>query len=117
MVTGVDYEALERQNKLMSDLFTKKSDGWYRGCGCGQKAGDKVFAPDGTVELFVQHNGALEGPSTGIPYNFVPNTTAIDVDPRDAAAWRIQGIARDPMPGFKGRFARIENEQVQTPTS
>lgn len=91
----------------MSELYTKKSDGWYKGCGCGQKAGDKVTPPTGTVELFVQHNGALDGPSTGIKYNFVPNTTSIDIDPADAAAWRIQGIARDPAPGFKGRLARV----------
>lgn len=90
----------------MSELFTKKADGWYKGCGCGQKSTDKVTPPAGTVELFVQHNGALVGPSTGIAYNFVPNTTSIDIDPADAAAWRIQGIARDPAPGFKGRLAR-----------
>lgn len=106
--TGIDYDALERQSKALSELLTHKADGWYKGCGCGQKPVDKVEAPVGTVELLVQHNGVLKGPATGLEYSFVPNTVSIDVDPADAAAWRIQGIARDPAPGFKGRLARFD---------
>ncbi len=91
----------------MSELLTKKSDGYYRGCGCGQKIQDKVIPPNGSVELFVQHNGSLKGPVSGIDYNFQATTIAIDVDPVDALAWREQGIGRDAPPGFKGRLSRL----------
>lgn len=86
--------------------FTKKSDGWYQGCGCGMKPQDKITPPPDSVEVFVAHDGQLVGPVTGINYYFVQNTTSIDVDPRDAGEWRKQGIARDAIPGFKGRLAR-----------
>lgn len=90
----------------MSDLLTKKSDGWYKGCGCGQKAADKVKTPTGSVELFVQHNGKLTGPVSGITYAFSANSIAIDVDPADAAKWRENGVGKDAPPGFKGQLTR-----------
>lgn len=86
--------------------FTRKSDGWYTGCGCGMKPQDKITPPEGSVEVSVNHDGPLAGPVTGINYYFVQNTTSIDVDPRDAGEWRKSGIARDAIPGFKGRLAR-----------
>lgn len=86
--------------------FTRKSDGWYIGCGCSMKPENKITPPEGSVEVSVNHDGPLTGPVTGINYYFVQNTTSIDVDPRDAGEWRKSGIARDAIPGFKGRLAR-----------
>lgn len=110
-MSGIDYArlALEWEQRKMTELFTKKSDGWYRGCGCGQKLSDKVTVPEGTVELFMKTSGAVVGPATGFNYNFISNTTSIDVDPRDAAIWREQELGQDPKQGFKGRFARLES--------
>ncbi len=108
-MTGIDYAQLAQEQSM--ELFTKKSDGYYRGCGCGMKAADKVTMIEGTVELLVMKTGPLTGPVSGIEYNFVPNTVSIDIDPRDATQWRIAGIARNPMIGLKGRFARNEPTQ------
>lgn len=102
-------EDLEMYKKAAGQLLTKKSDGYYKGCGCGQKLTDKVIPPAGTVELFMKASGALTGPVSGFSYNFIPNTTSIDVDPRDAAVWREQELGQDPKQGFKGRFARLES--------
>lgn len=90
----------------MSELLTKKSDGYYRGCGCAQKVQDKVTPPEGSVELFVQHNGRLTGPVSGIKYLFSANSVAIDVDPADARTWRESGVGKDAPPGFKGQLTR-----------
>lgn len=89
----------------MAELLTKKSTGWYKGCGCGQKPGDLVRAPDGSVELFMTKTGSVTGVS-GNTYEFTPNTISIDIDPRDAEEFRKQGIALDPRPGLKGALTR-----------
>lgn len=94
----------------MDERLTKKSDGWYRGCGCGMRPTDKVIPPSPSVELTVNFNGPLKGPRTGIEYHFVPQTVSIDIAPEDAAAWRVEGKGRDPVSGWKGRLARVETQ-------
>lgn len=91
---------------MAQELLTRKSTGWYKGCGCGQKAGDLVKPPEGSQELFIAHQGALTGPITGIEYVIVPNTTSIDIDPQDAKAFKAQGIAMDARQGMKGALTR-----------
>ena len=88
--------------------LTKKSDGWYTGCGCGQKAADRVEVPAGSMDIFVQKDGELVGPVSGIRYRFHANHTAIDIDARDALVWLSDGTARQPLPGFKGLLTRVE---------
>lgn len=89
----------------MAEQLTKKSTGWYKGCGCGQKAGDLVTPPAGSVELFMTKTGTVVGVS-GITYEFTPNVVSIDIDPTDAAEFRKQGIALDPRAGLKGTLTR-----------
>jgi hypothetical protein len=89
----------------LAELLTKKSTGWYSGCGCGQKASDLVVPPVGSVELFMTKSGAVTGVS-GIIYEFTPNTISIDITPQDAAEFRKSGIALDPRPGLKGVLTR-----------
>lgn len=91
---------------MSREYLTQKSDGWYRGCGCGQKKGDLVTPPEGSVSLYITAASPLEGPVSGLTYLIVPNTTSIDIDPRDAAEFRKLGTGHDPRPGFKGVLTR-----------
>lgn len=90
------------------EYLTKKSTGWFRGCGCGQKQGDLVTPPANSVDLVIPRAGELIGPVTGIKYNIVPQTVSIDIDSQDAAIWKSQHIARDPVPGLKGVATRVQ---------
>lgn len=95
------------------EYLTKKSTGWFKGCGCGQKQGDKVTAPADSVEIVVQStngNSEVTGPVSGAIYRFVPNAIAIDVDPRDAEVFRTQNIATGPRQGLKGYVSRKATE-------
>lgn len=92
---------------MSAEYYTKKSDGWYKGCGCGMKVQDRVIPPASSQEGFVQFAGDKTGPVSGLLYHFEPNTTSIDLDPDDFTAWKAEGIARDPLPGYKGRLARV----------
>ncbi len=92
----------------MAEYLTRKSTGWFKGCGCGQKPGDLVTPPNGSVEAWFPTSEVktLVGPVTGIKYNVVPNVTSIDVDAKDYAAWAGEGIVQTPRPGFKGMLTR-----------
>lgn len=87
-------------------LLTRKSTGWFKGCGCGQKQTDLVIPPEGSVELFITKSGIVEGPS-GQKYDITPNTTTIDVRADDAAHFRAIGIGSNPNPTLKGTLSRI----------
>ena len=91
------------------EQLTRKSDGWYKGCGCGQKTLDKVIPPEYVTELFFQHEGTKVGPVSGIEYKLYPNVIAIDIDTADAVVWLNDGTAKDgkAFPGFKGTLTRV----------
>lgn len=89
------------------ELLTKKSNGYYKGCGCGMKTQDLVVVPDNSVELSVQLNGDHVGPKSGLKYHFQPNTTSIDIDNADGVQWKKDKIAFEPHVGQKGRLARV----------
>lgn len=88
------------------ELLTKKSTGYYRGCGCGQKVGDLMTPPAGSTDVIITKTGPVTGPVTGIQYSIHPNTIAIDIDWNDAKAFREQGIVQEPRPGMKGVLTR-----------
>ncbi len=90
----------------MAEFLTKKSTGWFRGCGCGQKPGDLVTPPINSVDTWVPIGGEHIGPATGIKYMVVPNTTSIDIDLADYQEWSKDGTAHPARPGFKGMLTR-----------
>lgn len=96
---------------MATQLFTRKGDVWLKTCGCGGKwkPEDVVEIPEGTTPVFMHRAYGQEyiGPATGIHYQFHPQSTALDVDSRDAALWLEDGTARPPMQGHKGHFARV----------
>lgn len=89
------------------ELLTKKSTGYYKGCGCGQKPGDLVRPPEGSVDVIITKTGPVVGPITGVTYNIHPNSIAIDIDARDARSFREQGIVQEPRQGMKGVLTRV----------
>lgn len=93
----------------MAEYLTKKSTGWFKGCGCGQKIGDLVTPPINSVDAWIPEGGEHTGPATGIKYNVVPNTTSIDIDRADYAVWSADGVAHPPRPGFKGVLSRDQS--------
>jgi hypothetical protein len=90
----------------MAEELTNKNGQWFRGCGCGNKPIDLVQPPRNSKAVFIQANGSLVGPETGITYTVRPNLTSIDIDERDAQRWLNEGTARLPIPGFKGTLTR-----------
>lgn len=98
----------------MATPLTRKSSGWFKGCGCGQKPGDKVEAPAGSVEgilLFGSTSSEQTGPVSGIKYQVTPNHIAIDLDPRDYDAWKAQQKAIPGRSGMKGVLSRIPSAE------
>lgn len=90
----------------MASYLTKKSDGWYLGCGCAQKPGDKVTPPINSTDAWIPEAGEHVGPVTGIKYVVVANTTSIDIDLADYQSWLKDGVAHAPRVGFKGIITR-----------
>lgn len=87
--------------------YTQKQGVWYAGCGCGQKAADRLTLGEGTAQIFIHRPGDYTGPASGFKYHVRPTTVSLDIDSRDAAVWLADGTAREAVPGFKGRMARL----------
>lgn len=92
----------------MSESLTKKSDGfYYKGCGCGNKVGDRVIPPPDSVDVYIPTAGTITGPVTGIQYQIYPLSISIDIDAKDADVWRTNGIIKAAPVGLKGRLTRV----------
>lgn len=98
--------AIKITKQYNEEQCTLRAGQWYRGCGCGQKVGDLVKIEKNWSPVFIQVPGVHVGPVSGIEYMIRPNTVALDIEKADADAWLADGKAREPVTGFKGRFAR-----------
>lgn len=91
------------------DQFTKKPSGWYKGCGCGEKRGELVTPPEGSLEGLVRIR-VLEwvSPVTNQKYQLSPGLIAIDLNPLDVPVLKELGHISDAptSQGFKGYLSR-----------
>lgn len=91
----------------MSDTtnLTFKDNAWWS-CGCGGKPKKIIKPPDNSTAIFMKAAEKMNGPVTGIEYEFQPHQNSIDVDSEDAAVWLKAGKARPQLTGYKGRLTR-----------
>lgn len=92
------------------EQYTRKPSGWYKGCGCGEKRGELVTPPEGSVEGLVRVRIAeWTSPTTQQKYRLEPAFIAIDLLPEDYTVLKELGHISDAptSQGFKGYLARI----------
>lgn len=80
--------------------------GAYWTCGCGGKPKVEVKAPANSKAILIKSVEKMTGPVTGIEYAPKPHQTSIDVDAADADVWLKSGVAKPPLPGYRGRLTR-----------
>lgn len=79
---------------------------WTKGCGCGGKQKETIALLPDTRPVFIQKNGRITGPVTGIEYVIYPNTTSLNIATADAEFWLASGDAKEPINGWKGHLTR-----------
>lgn len=78
-----------------------------KGCTCGETNWVAVTIPVDSKAVVVLLNGKQKGPVTGIEYDFIASTVAVDVHTSDADHWISEHKARLPQPVQQGRLARV----------
>ncbi len=93
----------------MADNLTNQNGQWVSGCGCGGKAKTVHTVPENSKAVLIRLYGQQTGPVTGILYNILPHQISIDIHTEDADYWLGKGQATLPLPGQRGRTARVDS--------